>query len=187
LPARSPPHARAAAVREPHLLEADVELGVTKRFLARVKEKAVGQTVKTQVAAKGRKVRVGPAERFIKVCQEELEAMMATDGAPLELEKRPKISGIMLLGLQGAGKTTTAAKLALWLEKERGRKVLLVAADTQRPGAVDQLQKLGAIRYQRGRITVLDRPSLEQLCCECYAVVKKETDRLETLTAIRSE
>ena len=53
--------------------------------------------------------------------------------------------------------------------------------------AAGRLQKLGAIRYQRGRITVLDRPALEQFCCECYAVVKKETDRLETLTAIRSE
>ena len=50
--------------------------------------------------------------------------------------------------------------------------------------AAGKLQKLGAIRYQRGRITVLDRPSLEQLCCECYAVVKKETDRLEKLVAI---
>jgi CRP-like cAMP-binding protein len=49
--------------------------------------------------------------------------------------------------------------------------------------AAGKLQKLGAIRYQRGRITVLDRPALEQLCCECYAVVKKETDRLEKLVA----
>jgi hypothetical protein len=53
--------------------------------------------------------------------------------------------------------------------------------------AAGKLQKLGAIHYRRGHITVLDRRALEQLCCECYGVVKKETDRLETLTAIRSE
>jgi len=125
------------------LLEADVELGVTKRFLARVKEKAVGQTVRTRATAKGKKVQVGPAEQFIRICQEELEGMMAFEGEPIELSKRPKISGVMLLGLQGAGKTTTAGKLAHWLERERGRKVLLVAADVQRPGAVEQLQTLG--------------------------------------------
>jgi len=126
------------------LLEADVELGVTKRFLARVKERAVGQTVQTRAKAKGgKKLQVGPAEQFIKICQDELEGMMAFDGPAIELTKRPKITGVMLLGLQGAGKTTTAGKLAHWLEREEDRKVLLVAADVQRPGAVEQLQTLG--------------------------------------------
>ncbi|HSN82984.1 MAG TPA: signal recognition particle protein [Polyangiales bacterium] len=126
------------------LLEADVELGVTKSFLARVKEKAVGQVVDTAAKAKGRKVKIGPAERFVKICQDELEAMMDFDGEPVEFAKKPKPTGIMMVGLQGSGKTTTAAKLALLLEKEHDRKPLLVAADVARPGAIEQLEVLGS-------------------------------------------
>ena len=126
------------------LLEADVEFGVTKDFLARVKEKAVGQVVGTSAKAKGRKVKVGPAEQFVKICQDELEAMMSYDGAPVEFAKKPKPTGIMMVGLQGSGKTTTAAKLARLLEKNDERRPLLVAADVARPGAIEQLQVLGA-------------------------------------------
>ena len=125
------------------LLEADVELGVTKAFLARVKEKAVGQVVQTAARAKGRKVKVGPAEQFVKICQDELESMMSFEGEPVEFAKRPKPTGIMMVGLQGSGKTTTAAKLARLLEKTDERKPLLVAADVARPGAIEQLQVLG--------------------------------------------
>jgi signal recognition particle subunit SRP54 len=125
------------------LLEADVEFGVVKRFLARVKEEALGQTVQTRAAHKGKKLRVGPAEQFIKICQDELERMMAFEGPPLEFDKRPQPTGIMLIGLQGSGKTTSAAKLAGLLEREHDRKPLLVAADVQRPGAIEQLQVLG--------------------------------------------
>ncbi|MCG8557568.1 MAG: signal recognition particle protein [Proteobacteria bacterium] len=124
------------------LLEADVELGVTKRFLARVKEKAVGEVIATRAQVRGKKVRIGPSEQFIKICQDELEALMATEGPPIEWAKRPATTGIMVVGLQGSGKTTTAAKLARFAE-EQGRRVLLVAADLQRPGAVEQLQVLG--------------------------------------------
>jgi signal recognition particle subunit SRP54 len=125
------------------LLEADVEFNVVKRFLASVKEQALGQVVQTRAAHKGKKVRVGPAEQFVKICQDELERMMAFEGPPLEFAKRPQVTGIMLVGLQGSGKTTTAAKLAGLLEREHDRKVLLVAADVQRPGAIEQLQVLG--------------------------------------------
>ena len=125
------------------LLEADVELGVVKRFLSRVKEQSLGQTVQTRAATKGRKVKVGPAEQFIKTCQDELESMMAYEGEAIEFDKKPKPTGIMLVGLQGSGKTTTAGKLASLLEREMGRKPLLVAADVQRPGAIEQLQVLG--------------------------------------------
>ncbi len=125
------------------LLEADVELGVTKAFLASVKEKAVGQVVDTSAKAKGRKVKVGPAEQFVKICQEELESMMSFDGDPVEFAKKPKPTGIMMVGLQGSGKTTTAAKLARLLEANNARKPLLVAADVARPGAIEQLQVLG--------------------------------------------
>jgi signal recognition particle subunit SRP54 len=126
------------------LLEADVELGVTKAFLAKVKEKAVGQVVGTAAKSKGRKIKVGPAEQFVKICQDELESMMAFDGEPVEFAKKPKPTGIMMVGLQGSGKTTTAAKLARLLEKDHGRKPLLVAADVARPGAIEQLQILGS-------------------------------------------
>lgn len=126
------------------LLEADVELGVTKAFLSKVKEQAVGQVVETAAKSKGRKVKVGPAERFVKICQDELEAMMAFEGDAVELAKKPKPTGIMMVGLQGSGKTTTAAKLARLLEKDRARKPLLVAADVARPGAIEQLEVLGS-------------------------------------------
>lgn len=126
------------------LLEADVELGVTKAFLAKVKEKAVGQVVETATKAKGRKIKVGPAEQFIKICENELETMMAFEGEPVDFAKKPKPTGIMMVGLQGSGKTTTAAKLARLLEKDHGRRPLLVAADVARPGAIEQLEILGS-------------------------------------------
>ncbi len=125
------------------LLEADVEFGVTKSFLARIKEKALGETVQTTVKVGKRKVKVGAAEQFIKICQDELEAMMAWEGEAVTFAKKPKPTGIMMVGLQGSGKTTSSAKLARLLEKEYGRKPLLVAADVQRPGAIEQLQVLG--------------------------------------------
>jgi len=125
------------------LLEADVEFNVTKSFLARVKEKALGQIVATTAKHGGKKMKVGPAERFIKICQDELEAMMGYEGEPLTFAKRPKPTGIMMVGLQGSGKTTSSAKLASFLHREHGRKPLLVAADVQRPGAIEQLQVLG--------------------------------------------
>ena len=124
------------------LLEADVELGVVKRFLARVKESALGQTVQSTVTHKGKKVKVGPAELFVKICQDELTAMMRAEGEPLTFRTKPQITGIMMVGLQGSGKTTSSGKLARFLEKQ-GKKPLLVAADVQRPGAIEQLQVLG--------------------------------------------
>ncbi len=125
------------------LLEADVEFGVTKDFLARVKDKAIGQVVGTSAQAKGKKIKVGPAEQFVKICQDELEAMMSFDGDPVEFARKPKPTGIMMVGLQGSGKTTSAAKLARLLETSQARKPLLVAADVARPGAIEQLQVLG--------------------------------------------
>jgi signal recognition particle subunit SRP54 len=124
------------------LLEADVELGVVKKFLASVKDKAIGEVVKTSATVKGKKVRVGPAEQFIKICQDELVALMEAQGEAIGFAARPAITGVMMVGLQGVGKTTTAAKLARWLEKQ-GKRPLLVAADMQRPGAVEQLKVLG--------------------------------------------
>jgi signal recognition particle subunit SRP54 len=124
------------------LLEADVELGVVKAFLARVKETAVGETVRTRVKSSGQTLEVNASDQFIKICHDELVALMAHDGPPLLFAERPKPTGVMMVGLQGSGKTTSAAKLARFLAKD-GHRPLLVAADMQRPAAVEQLKILG--------------------------------------------
>jgi signal recognition particle subunit SRP54 len=126
------------------LLEADVELGVVKSFLARVREKALGEVVRVRAKGQdGRTVRVSASDAFVKICHDELVAFMSTGPGPA-IATAPKgtPTGIMMVGLQGSGKTTTCAKLARWLVKE-GHKPLLVAADMQRPAAVEQLKILG--------------------------------------------
>jgi len=113
-------------------LEADVNFNVVTDFISRVEAKAVGQDVLA---------RVDPSEQIIKIVYEELVALMGpVDHKIPQRADRPVV--LMLCGLQGSGKTTTAAKLALTLQG-RGRKPLLAAADLQRPGAVEQLQTLG--------------------------------------------
>jgi signal recognition particle subunit SRP54 len=114
------------------LLEADVNFTVAKDFISRVTEKAIGQQVLRTL---------DPSEQIVRIVYEELVALMGPVDHRFHFAKdRPTV--IMLCGLQGSGKTTTAAKLALTL-RERGRKPLLVAADLQRPAAVDQLKVLG--------------------------------------------
>jgi signal recognition particle subunit SRP54 len=132
-----------AALREVRLslLEADVELGVVKAFLGRVKEKAVGETVQTRIKAAGQTHQVSASDQFVKICHDELVAMMTHTGEPLTFAASGP-TGIMMVGLQGSGKTTSAAKLARYLAKQ-GKRPLLVAADMQRPAAVDQLKVLG--------------------------------------------
>src|SRR4051794_25243284 len=126
------------------LLEADVEFNVAKRFLGRVKEKALGEVVTlTATDKKGRRQEVAPGDHFIKICHDELEALMGPVDTSLALAgKGERPAGIMMVGLQGSGKTTTVAKLANLLQK-RGKKPLLVAADIYRPAAVEQLKQLG--------------------------------------------
>jgi len=125
------------------LLEADVAFDVVKKFVARVREKAQGETVKTTITdKKGKKMRVAPGDHFVKICHDELEALMGPVDTSLKLKPKDQISGIMMVGLQGSGKTTTTGKLANSLKKS-GRRVLLVAADIYRPAAVDQLKVLG--------------------------------------------
>jgi signal recognition particle subunit SRP54 len=123
------------------LLEADVELGVVRRLLARVEHKAVGQVVQTRVKHGGTTHRVGAGEQFIKVCHDELVELMQSDHPPLTFADND-LTSIVMVGLQGSGKTTTAAKLARYLERE-GKRPMLVAADMQRPAAVEQLKILG--------------------------------------------
>ncbi|MBZ5737049.1 signal recognition particle protein [Nocardioides mangrovi] len=114
------------------LLEADVALPVVKEFVGAVKERARGEEVSQAL---------NPAQQVVKIVNEELVAILGGETRRLRYAKSgPTV--IMLAGLQGAGKTTLAAKLALWL-KEQGRSPMLVAADLQRPNAVNQLQVNG--------------------------------------------
>ena len=123
------------------LLEADVEIGVVKAFLSRVKGKAVGRTLDAKVKHEGETMQVSASDHFVKICHDELEAMMSHEGEPIVWASgRP--TGLMMVGLQGSGKTTTCAKLARYIEKQ-GKKPMLVAADMQRPAAVEQLKVLG--------------------------------------------
>ena len=112
------------------LLEADVEFSVAKDFIARVKEKAMGEAVTRSIK---------PGQQIVKIFNDELAELLGGDAAPLDLNPPARI---LLVGLNGAGKTTTSAKLALHLRKD-GRRPLLVACDLYRPAAVDQLVTLG--------------------------------------------
>jgi signal recognition particle subunit SRP54 len=114
------------------LLEADVNLRVVKDFVTKVTEKAIGEEVTKSLT---------PHQQVIKIVHQELINLLGTEHVPLQ-EARPGPTVIMLVGVQGTGKTTLAAKLALHLRK-KGKRVLLVAADVYRPAAITQLQALG--------------------------------------------
>ncbi len=126
------------------LFEADVNFKVVKRFLKRVKEKAVGDIVQVSVKANGERLKITPGDAFIKICHDELEALMGpveTDLTFVQSRLGPSI--ILMVGLQGAGKTTTSAKLARYVEHHHNKKPLLVACDVYRPAAIEQLKVLG--------------------------------------------
>ena len=115
------------------LLEADVNIGVAKQFIAEVSEKAVGEKVLESL---------NPAQQVIKVVNDELIELMGSGNAKLEVSPKPP-TVIMMCGLQGAGKTTLCGKLALQLKKQ-GKKPLLVGCDIYRPAAIEQLKVVGA-------------------------------------------
>ena len=114
------------------LLEADVNYQVVKEFVNKVKEKALG--IEVQKSLK-------PDELFIKIVKDELVDLLGGEAAPLEVNDNPTI--VMLVGLQGSGKTTTCGKLANLLRKKHSKKPLLVACDIYRPAAIEQLQTIG--------------------------------------------
>ncbi len=114
------------------LLDADVNYGVVKKFIERVKEKALGQKLLLQS--------ISPKDQFIAMIHAELSALMGEKETPLFTQRQ--MSVFMLCGLQGGGKTTQSAKLALML-KEQNKKPLLVGCDLQRPAAMDQIETLG--------------------------------------------
>ncbi len=163
------------------LLEADVSFDVVKKFVARVREQAAGVEVKTSVTDKsGKKMKVSPGDHFVKICHDELEALMGPVDTSFKLKGKGQVSGIMMVGLQGSGKTTTTGKLAFKLKKE-GRSVLLVAADIYRPAAVDQLKVLGEklgvpVFHEAG----LQPPELARLAYEKARAEKIDTVIIDT-------
>src|SRR5690606_10576120 len=111
-------------------------------FLAEVENAALGRTVQTRVKHQGAVHKVSAADQFIKICHDALVDMMSWEGETITYAQPGQRTRIMMVGLQGAGKTTTCAKLARRLKAE-GHRPLLVACDMQRPAAVEQLQTLG--------------------------------------------
>ncbi|AKG04600.1 MULTISPECIES: signal recognition particle protein [Salimicrobium] len=115
------------------LLEADVNFKVVKDFIKKIRERAVGQEVMESLT---------PGQQVIKIVKEELSELMGGDESRIAVAKKPP-TVIMMVGLQGAGKTTTAGKLANLLRKSYNRKPMLAAADVYRPAAIDQLETIG--------------------------------------------
>lgn len=126
------------------LLEADVNYKVVREFTSAVKEKALGEEVKKSLK---------PGEAFVGIIRDELEKLLGEEQAPLNLNGNP--ATLMLVGLQGSGKTTTIGKLANLLRKKHSKKPLLVACDVYRPAAIDQLRQiskeLGMDFYEEGK------------------------------------
>jgi signal recognition particle subunit SRP54 len=140
------------------LLEADVNFKVVKSFLAVVREKAIDASVLESLT---------PAQQIVKIVNEELVGVLGGEPSKLKASSRPP-SVLMLVGLQGAGKTTTAAKLARQF-KQANQKVLLVAADTRRPAAIEQLKVLGK---QLDVPVHFDDPKIDTVAI-CVASIKK--------------
>jgi signal recognition particle subunit SRP54 len=116
------------------LLEADVALPVVKAFIDRVKERAMGQDVLRSLT---------PGQALIKVVNDELVAVMGEANESLNLNMQPP-AVILMAGLQGAGKTTSVAKLARWLKENQKKSVMVASADVYRPAAIEQLKTLAA-------------------------------------------
>ena len=166
------------------LLEADVNFGVVKDFVGRVRGRAVGADVLRSLT---------PGQQVVKIVHEELTALMGSGDSKLAFAPRPP-TVILLAGLQGSGKTTTAGKLALLLRKE-GKAPGLVAADLQRPAAIDQLEQLGrqiqipvyAQRESRDAVLAV-REGLERARADgCDVVVVDTAGRLQIDEALMQE
>ncbi|MBT8198660.1 MAG: signal recognition particle protein [Acidimicrobiia bacterium] len=170
------------------LLEADVNLGVTKNLLARVRERAVGSEVTKSLT---------PGQQVIKIVHEELITTLGASSVPLNRPAAPP-QVILMVGLQGSGKTTSSAKLAASL-KARGKRPVLVAADLQRPAAIDQLETLGrqigvpVIVDRKGKAPKLAKAALKQARADGNNVVIIDTagrlqidkDLMSELAAVR--
>src|SRR3954453_10372378 len=154
------------------LLEADVGFDVVQDFCKRVREKAVGVIVRVKASTKEKVRRVSAEDHFVKLCHDELVDLMGPVDTSLKFAKKGP-TGIMLVGLQGSGKTTTVGKLARFLEKNHKRP-LLVAADVYRPAAIDQLKIIGE---KLGMPVYAEPGGSPPLICEKAARVAAETGR----------
>ena len=115
------------------LIEADVSLEVVRGFVEQVRDRAVGAEVTKSVT---------PGQQVVKIVNDELVAVLGTEAVPLDLKSTPPVA-VMMVGLQGAGKTTATGKIAKRLKEKQGKKVLLASLDTRRPAAMEQLKVLG--------------------------------------------
>lgn len=114
------------------LLEADVNVKIVREFIDSVKEKALGENVRKSIK---------PGDMFVKILKDELVSLLGGDAAPLELNKKPTI--VMIVGLQGGGKTTTIGKIGNMVRKKHNKKPMFIACDVYRPAAIDQLKSIG--------------------------------------------
>ena len=114
------------------LLEADVNIKIVREFIDKVKEKALGEEVRKSIK---------PGDMFVKILKDELVDLLGGDAAPLELSKNPTI--VMIVGLQGGGKTTTIGKIGNMVRKKHHKKPMFIACDVYRPAAIDQLKDIG--------------------------------------------
>ena len=165
------------------LLEADVDFEVVKEFVASVRERALGQDV-----LKG----LEPGQQVVKIVHDELAALMGSSDSRLAFGRPPTV--VLLCGLQGAGKTTAAAKLALYLRKHEKKSPGLVAADLQRPAAIDQLEQLGrqlqvpVYRTETADAVVAARQGVDRAAADgCDVVIVDTAGRLQIDEALMDE
>lgn len=158
------------------LLDADVEYGVARGFLARIKEKTLGEKVQLRGGKGAKRMQVSTSDHFVQICHDELVNLMGPADSSLNFP-RQQAAVIMMVGLQGTGKTTTTGKLARFLRTERKRKPLLVAADIYRPAAREQLQVLG----KRIDVPVFSRPELDAVAVCQAAQAEADTLGCDTL------
>lgn len=158
----------ADAMREVRiaLLEADVNLRVAKEFIDDVRRDCLGEKVLKSVT---------PGEQVVKIVHDRLVGLMGEAEAPLVLNSKPSV--VMMVGLHGSGKTTSAAKLAAWLKK-RGKKVMLAAGDVYRPAAIDQLEVLGR---EIGAPVYADRGNVDVAAIARGAVDKARVERMDVV------
>ena len=114
------------------LLEADVNVKIVREFIDKVKEKALGEEVRKSIK---------PGDMFVKILKDELVELLGGDASPLEVSKNPTI--VMIVGLQGGGKTTTIGKIGNMVRKKHHKKPMFIACDVYRPAAIDQLKSIG--------------------------------------------
>ena len=165
------------------LLEADVDFEVVKEFVASVRERALGQDV-----LKG----LEPGQQVVKIVHDELAVLMGSSDSKLAFGRPPTV--VLLCGLQGAGKTTAAAKLALYLRKHEKKTPGLVAADLQRPAAIDQLEQLGrqlqvpVYRTETADAVVAARQGVDRAAADgCDVAIVDTAGRLQIDEALMDE